>query len=120
LKAILNNRYGAQDAIMHPNYVTSLCFSITSPLLQTRKLVVEVLTFLCYCEFPTGHKLVLEGLDQVMEYWRESARFDAWMRILENTIDGRGRFGTTVMMSEELKKSGTQDSQLIEYVVWLL
>lgn len=64
-----------------------------------------------------GHKLVLEGLDQVQEYWKESARFDAWMRILENTIDGRGRFGTMVGMSEELKKMGTLDSHLIEYVV---
>jgi len=79
--------------------------------------VVEVLTFLCYCEVPMGHKLVLEGLDQVQEYWKESARFDAWMRILENTIDGRGRFGTMVGMSEDLKKAGTMDSHLIEYVV---
>lgn len=67
-----------------------------------------------------GHKLVLEGLDEVQEYWKESARFDAWMRILENTIDGRGRFGTMVGMSEELKKSGTLDSHLIEYVVSII
>jgi len=64
-----------------------------------------------------GHKLVLEGLDQLQEYWRESARFDAWMRILENTIDGRGRFGTMVGMNEELRKTGTLDVHLIEYVV---
>lgn len=117
LKTLLNNRWGAQEAIKHSTCITSLCFSITSPHLQTRKLVVEVLTFLSYCEVPMGHKLVLEGLDQVMEYWKESARFDAWMRILENTIDGRGRFGTMVGMSEELKKAGTQDGHLIEYVV---
>ncbi|KAH7045424.1 hypothetical protein BKA57DRAFT_79829 [Linnemannia elongata] len=117
LKTLLNNRWGAQEAIKHSTCITSLCFSITSPHLQTRKLVVEVLTFLSYCEVPMGHKLVLEGLDQVMEYWKESARFDAWMRILENTIDGRGRFGTMVGMSEDLKKAGTQDGQLIEYVL---
>ncbi|KAG0052875.1 hypothetical protein BGZ83_002023 [Gryganskiella cystojenkinii] len=117
LKTLLNNRWGAQEAIQHGECISSLCFSITSPQLQTRKLVVEVLTFLCYCEVPSGHKLVMEGLDQVMEYWKESARFDAWMRILENTIDGRGRFGTIVGMSEDLKKAGTQDSQLIEYVL---
>ncbi|KAF9089573.1 hypothetical protein BGX23_006574 [Mortierella sp. AD031] len=116
LKPLLNNRWEAQEAIKHSSCITSLCFSIASPHLQTRKLVVEVLTFLCYCEVSMGHKLVLEGLDQAMEYWKESARFDAWMRILENTIDGRGRFGTMVGMSEELKKAGTQDGQLIEYV----
>ncbi|KAG0363394.1 hypothetical protein BG005_000647 [Podila minutissima] len=117
LKTLLNNRWGAQEAIKNPPCISALCFSITSPQLQTRKLVVEVLTFLCYCEVPMGHKLVLEGLDQVQEYWKESARFDAWMRILENTIDGRGRFGTMVGMSEELKKTGTLDSHLIEYVL---
>ncbi|KAG0365393.1 hypothetical protein BGZ54_006556 [Gamsiella multidivaricata] len=117
LKTLLNNRWGAQEAIRYSPCITSLCFSITSPHLQTRKLVVEVLTFLCYCEVPMGHKLVLNGLDQVMEYWKESARFDAWMRILENTIDGRGRFGTMVGMSEDLKKTGTQDNHLIEYVL---
>ncbi|KAF9905716.1 hypothetical protein BX616_000939 [Lobosporangium transversale] len=117
LKTLLNNRWGAQEAIKHPPCIYALCFSITSPQIQTRKLVVEVLTFLCYCEVPMGHKLVLEGLDQVQEYWRESARFDAWMRILENTIDGRGRFGTAIGMSEELKKTGTLDSHLIEYVL---
>ncbi|KAF9283140.1 hypothetical protein BGZ68_005530 [Mortierella alpina] len=117
LKTLLNNRWGAQEAIKFNPCITSLCFSITSPQLQTRKLVVEVLTFLCYCEVPMGHKLVLEGLDKVMEYWKENARFDAWMRILENTIDGRGRFGTVVGMSEDLKKNGTLDSHLIEYVL---
>ncbi|GJJ73060.1 hypothetical protein EMPS_05418 [Entomortierella parvispora] len=117
LKTLLNNRWGAQEAIQNGECISALCFSITSPQLQTRKLVVEVLTFLCYCEVPSGHRLVLEGLDQVMDYWKESARFDAWMRILENTIDGRGRFGTIVGMSEDLKKAGTQDGQLIEYVL---
>ncbi|KAK3818629.1 MAG: hypothetical protein J3Q66DRAFT_175596 [Benniella sp.] len=117
LKTLLNNRWGAQEAIKHPPCISAICFSITSPQLQTRKLVVEVLTFLCYCEVPMGHKLVLEGLDQLQEYWRESARFDAWMRILENTIDGRGRFGTMVGMNEELRKTGTLDSHLIEYVL---
>ncbi|KAG0347011.1 hypothetical protein BG004_000301 [Podila humilis] len=116
LKTLLNNRWGAQEAIKYSPCITSLCFSITSPQLHTRKLVVEVLTFLCYCEVPMGHRLVLDGLDQVQEYWKESARFDAWMRILENTIDGRGRFGTMVGMSEDLKKAGTQDGQLVEYV----
>ncbi|KAF9582185.1 hypothetical protein BGW38_000535, partial [Lunasporangiospora selenospora] len=117
LKTLLNNRWGAQEAIKHPLCISALCFSVTSPQLQTRKLAVEVLTFLCYCEVPMGHRLVLEGLDQMQEYWKESARFDAWMRILENTIDGRGRFGTMVGMSEDLKKTGAQDSQVIEYVL---
>lgn len=120
LKTILNNRWGALEVIKSSQCITSLCFSITSPQLQTRKLVVEVLTFLCYCEPPMGHKMVLDSLDQVMEFWRESARFDAWMRILENTIDGRGRFGTMVGMSEDLKKTGTQDDHLMEYVVCVL
>ena len=43
------------------------------------------------------------------------------MRILENTIDGCGRFGAMVGigMGEGLKKGGAQDGQLFEYVVWV-
>ncbi|CAG8698929.1 9288_t:CDS:2, partial [Acaulospora colombiana] len=73
---------------------------------NTRKLVAEVLSFFCYCEIPTGHNLVLGGFDQLMQFQSEHGRFDAWMRTLENTIDGRGRYGSLVNASEEYKKSG--------------
>ncbi|CAG8571524.1 10077_t:CDS:10, partial [Cetraspora pellucida] len=114
LKSLLNNR----EALTHPSCIHSITFSLVSPQLNTRKLVAEVLSFFCYCEIPTGHTLVLEGFDQHQRFLNEHGRFDAWMRVLENTIDGRGRYGSLVDASEEFKKGGIgMDSSLMEYVL---
>ncbi|CAJ0634974.1 14189_t:CDS:2, partial [Entrophospora sp. SA101] len=95
LKLLLNNRV-AQEALSHPTCIYSITFSLVSSQLNTRRLVAEVLSFFCYCEIPTGHNLVLGGFDQLMQFQNEHYRFDAWMRILENTIDGRGKLGSLV------------------------
>ena len=80
--------------------------------------MAEVLSFFCYCEIPTGHNLVLGGFDQLMQFRAEHGRFDAWMNMLENTIDGRGRYGSLVNASEEFKKGGIGiDGSLMEYAV---
>ncbi|CAG8488845.1 26939_t:CDS:10 [Racocetra persica] len=118
LKSLLNNRWGAQEALTHSSCIHSITFSLVSPQLNTRKLVAEVLSFFCYCEIPTGHTLVLEGFDQHQKFLNEHGRFDAWMRVLENTIDGRGRYGSLVDASDEFKKGGIgMDSSLMEYVL---
>ncbi|CAG8759115.1 6976_t:CDS:10, partial [Dentiscutata erythropus] len=118
LKSLLNNRWGAQEALTHPSCIHSITFSLVSPQLSTRKLVAEVLSFFCYCEIPTGHTVVLEGFDQHQRFLNEHGRFDAWMRVLENTIDGRGRYGSLVDASDEFKKGGVgMDNSLMEYVL---
>jgi cytokinesis protein len=62
--------------------------------------------------------MVLKGFDQLMRFQDEKGRFDAWMRMLENTIDGRGKLGSMVNASTEFKKSGMgADSSLMEYGV---
>jgi hypothetical protein len=53
-----------------------------------------------------------------MQFQNEHGRFDAWMRMLENTIDGRGRHGSLVYASDEFKKGGIGvDGSLMEYAV---
>ncbi|CAI2192627.1 87_t:CDS:10, partial [Funneliformis geosporum] len=118
LKSLLNCRWGAQEAISHPTCIHSITFSLITQQLNTRKLVAEVLSFLCYCEIPTGHNLVLEGFDQLMQFRAETGRFNAWMNILENTINSRGRYGSLVNASEEFKKGGIGiDGSIMEYVL---
>ncbi|CAG8658878.1 1660_t:CDS:10, partial [Funneliformis mosseae] len=118
LKSLLNCRWGAQEALSHPTCIHSITFSLISQQLNTRKLVAEVLSFLCYCEIPTGHNLVLGGFDQLKQFRAEPGRFDAWMNILENTINSRGRYGSLVNASEEFKKGGIGiDGSIMEYVL---
>ena len=118
LKALMNNKYGADDALNHQQVVVSLVTSLISPRLTTRKLVSEVLTFLCHWAEGEGHLKVLQALDHVKHQSGENGRFDSWMRIVEVTIDGRGKMGSLVGASEEFRSGGVgMENVLMEYAV---
>ncbi len=118
LKALMNNKYGADDALAHQQVIVSLASSLISPRLTTRKLVSEVLTFLCHWAEGEGHLKVLQAMDYVKSQQGENGRFDAWMRIVEVTIDGRGKMGSLVGASEEVRSGGIgMENLLMEYAV---
>lgn len=118
LKALMNNKYGADDALAHQQVPVALATCLTSPRLTTRKLVSEVLTFLCHWADGQGHLKVLQAMDHVKSLTGENGRFDAWMRIVEVTIDGRGKMGSLVGASEEVRSGGIgMENLLMEYAV---
>ena len=118
LKALMNNKYGADDALVHQQVIVSLATSLISPRLTTRKLVSEVLTFLCHWGAGEGHQKVLNAMDYVKQQQGENGRFDAWMRIVEVTVDGRGKMGSMVGASEEVRSGGIgMENLLMEYAV---
>lgn len=118
LKGLMNNKYGADDALEHAGVLVALVSSLGSPRLNTRKLVSEVLTFLCHWADGQGHQKVLQAMDKVKNDQNETGRFDAWMRIVEVTIDGRGKMGSLVGASEEFRSGGIgMENALMEYAV---
>ncbi|KAK8031393.1 hypothetical protein PG990_001127 [Apiospora arundinis] len=118
LKALLNNKYGADDALAHQQVVVALATSLISPRLTTRKLVSDVLTFLCHWEEGDGHMKVIQAMDVVKTQHNENGRFDAWMRLVEVTVDGRGKMGSLVGASDELRSGGIgMENLLMEYAV---
>jgi cytokinesis protein len=118
LKALMNNKYGADNALHHPNIIQALCGSLTSSRLYTRKLVSEVLTFLCHWGEGSGHEKVLQALDNLKVNYGENGRFDAWMRIVEVTVDGRGKMGSLVGASDEVRSGGIgRENLLMEYAI---
>ncbi|KAF2478585.1 hypothetical protein BDY17DRAFT_272889 [Neohortaea acidophila] len=118
LKALMNNKYGADDALQHDTIIMALAASLTSPRLNTRKLVSELLTFLCHWADGQGHLKVLQALDHLKAQQGENGRFDAWMRIVEVTIDGRGKMGSLVGASDEVRSGGIgMENLLMEYAV---
>ncbi|KAI1827874.1 FH2-domain-containing protein [Xylaria intraflava] len=118
LKALLNNKYGADDALAHQQVVIALATSLISPRLTTRKLVSDVLTFLCHWEDGNGHFKVIQAMDQVKTQQNENGRFDAWMRLVEVTVDGRGKMGSLVGASDEVRTGGIgMENLLMEYAV---
>ena len=118
LKALMNNKYGADDALKHDQIIVALATCLISPRLTTRRLVSEVLTFLCHWDEGQGHLKVLQSMDKVKNQMSENGRFDAWMRIVEVTIDGRGKMGSLVGASEEVRSGGVgMENLLMEYAV---
>ncbi|KAF2428043.1 hypothetical protein EJ08DRAFT_651133 [Tothia fuscella] len=118
LKALMNNKYGADNALNYPQIVTALAGSLISPRLNTRKLVSEVLTFLCHWADGQGHRKVLEALDALKTQQGETGRFDSWIRWIEVTIDGRGKMGSLVGASDDIRSGGIGvENLLMEYAV---
>lgn len=118
LKALMNNKYGADNALQHSQIIMALAGSLISPRLNTRKLVSEVMTFLCHWGDGHGHRRVLQALDHIKTQQAETGRFDAWMRLVEVTIDGRGKMGSLVGASDEVRSGGVGvENLLMEYSV---
>ena len=119
LKALMNNKFGADDALMQSKVLLALATSLTSSRITTRKLVSEILTFLCtWGENGEGHLKVIQALDEVKAQSGENGRFDSWMRLVEVTVDGRGKMGSLVGASEELRTGGIgMENLLMEYAV---
>lgn len=118
LKSLMNNKYGADNALQHDKIIMALAASLISPRLNTRKLVSEVLTFLCHWAEGQGHLKVLQALDYLKAQQGENGRFDAWMRIVEVTVDGRGKMGSLVGASDEVRSGGIgMENLLMEYAV---
>ena len=117
-KALINSKYGAEDALSHSHIISALAGSLTTIRLNTRKLVSEVLTYLCTCAYGEGHKRVLEAFDHLKHAQGETGRFDSWMRQLEVTVDGRGKMGSMVGASDEVRSGGVgAENLLMEYAV---
>ncbi|KAJ2521556.1 hypothetical protein H4217_001312, partial [Coemansia sp. RSA 1939] len=118
IKSVVNIQWGAQDVLRYPTCVHNLCFSIDAPSLLTRRLICEILTYICYLNVPTGHATVLKGLDKLQKFREMQRRFEPWMKAVESAVDGRGRMGSKVGVSEELRQlGGTADRDLIDYVL---
>ncbi|CAO1613189.1 unnamed protein product [Sympodiomycopsis kandeliae] len=119
-RSLFNSKSGANDALAQPKCISGIARSMISNQLGTRKQAADILLFLCHWEKPSGHRLVLQGFDDIKSSQNDHGRFDAWFRVLEQTIDGRGTMGSRVNASEEVKKLsilGPQESSLNEYAI---
>lgn len=103
----------------HHDYIHTVVASLTSPHWQTRKLVCELLVFLCYYS-PEGHQHVIRGFELLQQRNKDLNLFDAWLSSVDRTVDGRGRMGSLVGANNDLKRMGvynTPDNHLMEYAV---
>lgn len=76
-----------------------------------------MLTFLCYYADSIALPSVLGALDALSAANNETGRFDYWFKSLEYTLSGRGKWGSLVGASEEVRKNQGVDSSLNDYAV---
>lgn len=85
-----------------------------------QRLVCDALTFMCYFEQPKGHALVMQGMDKLKESQNSYSRFDPWLKTLNAVLDGRGKMGSVVGASNDVKQivsKGSSDMPVIEHAV---
>jgi len=126
----------------HPQYLTSLVSSISSPSIQTRKLAIDILTVICYIELPRGHGLVLKafngefnapdsssinanhpihhatlnisGMNGLLKPKGEKS-FGKLVKSLMTVVESRGHFGGVVGSKREAETAGQKE--FLDYLV---
>lgn len=132
----MNSTHGTDEVVERPRCVTDIVHSLTSPNIATRRTVCDILIFLAYKgrdqEGCQGLNIVLGGFDNLMKTRGDPGRFDAWLGTFETVIEGRGRMGSLVGASEEIRslrgdrtaaalaaRDGHSDTLLLDYAVCL-
>ncbi|KAG2233169.1 hypothetical protein INT48_005007 [Thamnidium elegans] len=98
IKAIVNTRIGGKEAMDHPEYIHAVVFSIHCPQWQTRKIVCELLAFICYLD---GHEHVVRGFELLKKFKKSLVLYDSWMKEFLRTIDT----GHDKMKSEKIPEN---------------
>lgn len=149
LKCMMNQKLGAERVRADvKTYVNAIAGSLLSPRILTRKIAAESLTFMIAYHLQNGsdahakyHK-ILQALDSVTKrpYYEFEAqgagkrtlvrrppapesykRFELWLRMVEKTLDGKGKYmNSLVGASDELKlahagSTGNLENHLLEY-----
>lgn len=118
LRALVNLEEGANHAIQSGKCVPALAQSLVSVRLPTRKLVTDLLTFLSHWQSPNGHEQVLAAFDQLRtpDISPSDNKFKVWLKVVEHTLDGRGKMGSMVGASDEFRLGGVgMENMVMDY-----
>ncbi|RXW21019.1 hypothetical protein EST38_g4845 [Candolleomyces aberdarensis] len=117
LKDILNQSKGG-EALNHHLIVSQIASSLNTPHIPTRRLVLEVLCFLTYRNEGEALDLVIAGLEALSSSNNEgSDPYGYWFKSMEQALSGRGKMGSLVGASEEVRRAGGVESSLNDYAL---
>ncbi|KAI9249024.1 armadillo-type protein, partial [Sporodiniella umbellata] len=117
IKVLVNSRWGARDAILNPEYIHCFVFSIICSQWQTRKIICDILLFMCHCDVPLGHKYVMQGFEQLRQHKNDIGIFDSWLKDFENTLDGKRKISRSGSV-DDYQKLGVYvppDNHIVDY-----
>lgn len=113
----LQNESGIEEVVNHNIIANHIAAILSSPHIPSRKVAIEILTFICFVREFSYHAIALSALDSCSSENNESGPYAYWLKSLESTLLGRGKMGSLVGASEEIRKNGGLDSSLNEYAV---
>lgn len=109
---------GAREALTHNSIVSQIASSLNTSHLPTRRTLLDVLTFLTYWNGGEAHSLVVTALETLSSSNNEGGGcYNFWFKSMEQSLSGRGKMGSLVGASEEVKRAGGIDSSLNDYAV---
>ncbi|KAI8971225.1 formin homology 2 domain-containing protein [Pilobolus umbonatus] len=119
IKVLVNARCGAREAILNPEYIHSLVFSLLCPQWQTRKLVCDMLLFMCHCDVPVGHNIVMQGFELLRQHKQDLRVFDSWLKDFESTLENRHKpnYVGTLDDNHRLGVYVPPDSHITDYAI---
>jgi cytokinesis protein len=103
--------------LTHELIVTQVASSLNTPHVPTRKLLLDLLSFMVYWDKGQAYPLVVAALEALSTANNESGCYGYWFKSMEAALSGRGKMGSLVGASEEVRKAGGVDSSLNDYAV---
>ena len=101
--------------------MTQIASALGSPHLTTRKVILDLLVFLAVWNDGAAYPMVIAGLESLSTSHNEGEDcFAYWFKTMEQSLSGRGKMGSLVGASEEVRRGGSNDSSLNEYAVSFL
>ncbi len=98
--------------------ISSIACSLSTPYIPSRRVATDILTFMCYSQGdPALYDAVNLGFDALGNGNGASGRYEFWLNSFLETISGRGKMGSLVGASDDIRRHGGADSHINEYAV---
>ncbi|KAI0094095.1 armadillo-type protein [Irpex rosettiformis] len=121
LTHILNHRSSTIIALAEgaDSIIVHIASALDTPHLPTRRLLLDILVFLVYWDDGTNYRTVINGLESLSEDNDKAKNAYAfWFASLQAVLSGRGKMGSRVGVSEQLKwNKGHPEALLTEYLL---
>ena len=112
-RSLYNVEKAAAETLHNFKIIDSLCRSLFSRRLATRRSVTESLTYVVH---KGNTNMVLQAFDNSLNDSKFQTRFGPWIRAIRQMFEGRGIMGSLVGASHEFKASGVSaENALIDY-----
>jgi cytokinesis protein len=109
------------EALSQSGLLNDMMQSLTSPYIPTRRLLLDILVGYVHAEpelLRRAIELVIQGLTFLSTQNGETeSPYATWFKSMEASLVGRGKMGSLVGASEDVRKNAGPDSGLNEYAV---